>query len=359
MKLLEPFNLKHLQLKNRMVMAPMTRSRAGSVNAPTELNAVYYAQRASAGLIISEAAQVSRQGVGYIGTPGIHTEEQVFGWKRVTKAVHDAGGRIFCQLFHGGRISHPDLQVDGHDPVAPSAVQADSKTFTAEGVVPTPPPRALATDEIPGVAEQFRHAAQCAMKAGFDGVEIHAANGYLIDQFLQDGSNKRTDRYGGSVENRARFLLEVTRAVTDACGSNRVGVHVSPVSNFNDMSDSDRSVLFVYVAEQLSRFDLAYLHVVEVDLTNSDTVTDELTARARKLRDAFNGTYIANGSFDRDRAEATLVSGDADLISFGRAFLANPDLPKRFEQGAPVNEADTSTFYGGDEAGYTDYPFMN
>ena len=352
--LLSPVRLGRYELRNRFVMAPMTRNRAGHGNVPTPLNAHYYAQRASAGLIITEATQVSAQAVGYPNTPGIHKAEQVLGWKQVTEAVHRLGGCIFLQLWHVGRISHPSFQLNGVLPVAPSAIRPDGEAFTYEGTKPFVTPRALETDEIPGVIAQFRNGAQLAAEAGFDGVEIHAANGYLIDQFLRDGTNHRTDVYGGSVENRARFLLGVVKAVTEVWGKGHVGVRISPTNPFNSMYDSDPERTFRYVAERLGRFELAYLHVVEVD--ESGETTGQMVD-FRSLRKAFGGTYIANGGFDYERARTSLAHGDADLISFARLFLANPDLPERFAKNAPLNTPDHSTFYGGDDKGYTDYPF--
>jgi len=351
--LFSPTRLGAYELRNCMVMAPLTRNRAGAGNVPRELNALYYEQRASAGLIITEASQVSPQGVGYPGTPGIHSREQVEGWKLVTRAVHQRGGRIFLQLWHVGRISHPSLQPDGKLPVAPSAIRPAGDAFTAAGLQPFVTPRALETQEIPGIVEQYRHGAINALAAGFDGVEIHAANGYLIDQFLRDGTNSRTDRYGGSLENRTRFLLEITSAVVGVWGANRVGVRFSPVSPFNDMSDSDPQQTFGYAVESLNRFRLAYMHVVETSTTDRQPPFDFLS-----LRKAFNGAYIANGGYTRERARAALAAGRADLVSFGTLFLANPDLPARFASGATLNTPDPSTFYGGDEKGYTDYPSL-
>ncbi len=353
--LLSPVKLGPYELRNRLVMAPMTRNRAGRGNVPQALNARYYAQRASAGLITTEATQVSPQGVGYPNTPGIHSAEQVRGWGLVTDAVHARGGRIFLQLWHVGRISHPSLQPGGALPVAPSAIRPEGEAYTYEGMQLFVTPRALETDEIPGVIAQFRTGAELATEAGFDGVEIHAANGYLIDQFLRDGTNRRTDAHGGSVENRARFLLEVVDAVAKVWGAKRVGVRLSPNSLFNNMYDSDPERTFGYVAERLGRLGLAYLHVVEVD--ESEKTTGQ-TVDFRRLRDAFGGTYIANGGFDYERARTSLAHGDADLISFARLFLANPDLPERFAKNAPLNTPDDTTFYGGDDKGYTDYPFL-
>lgn len=351
--LFTPVRLGPYQLRNRMVMAPLTRNRAGAGNVPQELNALYYGQRASAGLIITEASQISPQGVGYPGTPGIHSQEQVQGWKRITHAVHERGGRIFLQLWHVGRISHPSLQSNGELPVAPSAIRPAGQAFTATGLQPFVTPRALETDEISGIVVQYRKAAANALAAGFDGVEIHAANGYLIDQFLRDGSNRRTDQYGGSLENRTRLLLEVTEAVAAVWSANRVGVRLSPVSSFNDMSDSHPQQTFEYAAEKLSRFGLAYLHVVEMGADSAKLAFDFAS-----LRRAFKGVYIANAGYTKERANAVLTRGDVDLVAFGALFLANPDLPQRFARDAPLNAPDQSTFYGGGEKGYTDYPFL-
>jgi N-ethylmaleimide reductase len=329
----------------------MTRNRAGPGNVPTPLNATYYAQRASAGLSVTEATQVSPQGVGYPNTPGIHTDGQVGGWRRVTTAVHAHGGRIFLQLWHGGRISHPSFQPGGAQPVAPSAVQPRGKVLTPRGPRPFVMPRALETEEIPGVVRQFADGARRARDAGFDDVELHAANGYLIDQFLRDGTNHRTDGYGGSVENRARFLLEVTEAVCQVWGADRVGVRLSPVHSFNDMVDSDPERTFVHATERLSEHGLAYLHVIEhlTPEAPEPLVTPLLRAR-------FRGPLIVNGGYTQALAEAAVARGAADMVSFAKLFLANPDLPERFAEDAPLNEPDPSTFYGGDERGYTDYP---
>lgn len=351
--LLSPVRLGPYLLPNRLVMAPMTRNRAGAGNVPQPMNALYYAQRASAGLIITEATQVSPQGVGYPYTPGIHRVKQVSGWRLVTEAVHRRGGRIFLQLWHVGRISHPSLQPGGALPVAPSAIQPTGDAYTYEGPKPFVTPRALEADEIPEVIAQYRHGARLANMAGFDGVEIHAANGYLPDQFLRDGTNRRTDRYGGSLENRACFLLETVEAVTAVWGSQRVGVRISPTNPFNDMYDSNPAVTFGYVAERLGKLGLAYLHVVEAD-EHGETTGHKVDFR--RLRDLFGGTYIANGGFDYERATETLARGNADLVSFGRLFLANPDLPERFAKHAPLNRPDHATFYEGKESGYVDYP---
>ncbi len=343
-----------------MVMAPLTRGRAGRGNVPGIMNAEYYAQRASAGLIITEATQVSPQGIGYPNTPGIHTAQQVAGWRLVTDAVHSGGGTIFLQLWHVGRISHPSLQEGGALPVAPSEVGPKGDAITYEGRKAFVAPRALEMSEISEVVAQFRDGAKHALDAGFDGVEIHAANGYLIDQFLRDGTNLRTDGYGGRVENRARFLLEVVESVSGIWGAERVGVRISPTSAFNDLSDSDPQKIFGYAAESLGRLGIAYLHVVEGTETDDfDFLRGASTSVFfRGLRDAFGGAYIANGGYDFERANASLARGDVDLVSFGRLFLANPDLPERFARNAPLNAPDIATFYGGDEKGYTDYPAL-
>jgi N-ethylmaleimide reductase len=351
--LFTPLRLARRTLPNRVVMAPMTRSRAGAGNVPTAMTALYYAQRASAGLIVTEGSQVSPRGVGYPDTPGIHTEAQVEGWRRVTDAVHAEGGRVFLQLWHVGRVSHPSMQADGGLPVAPSAVAARAELYTPAGPVPLPTPRALETDEIAGVVEEFAAGAASALRAGFDGVELHGANGYLIDQFLRDGSNRRTDRYGGPVENRARFLLQVTAAAADVWGGDRVGVRFSPTSPYNDMADSDPAGTFGHAAAALNRFGLAYLHVVE------PVGTAEHARVAPALRRAFRGPLMLNGGYDGEAADAAIGAGAADLVSFGAPFLANPDLPERLAEGADLNAPDVATFYGGGERGYTDYPFRD
>jgi N-ethylmaleimide reductase len=336
-------------------MAPMTRNRAGEGNVPTALNAEYYRQRASAGLIVTEASQVSPQGVGYPGTPGIHTDAQVEGWRRVTDAVHGAGGRIFLQLWHVGRISHPSLLPDGALPVAPSPIAARGQAFTASGPQPFVVPRALETGEIPGVVAQFEDGARRALAAGFDGVEIHGANGYLIDQFLRDGTNRRTDRYGGSVENRARLLLQVTEAVADVWGAERVGVRLSPWNEFNDMYDSDPRGTFDHAARALAPLKLAYLHLVEP----GGGVPAGEAPLAPELKATFGGPLMVNGGYTRALAVAALARGEADLVSFAASFLANPDLPDRLARNAPLNTPDPATFYGGDHRGYTDYPALD
>ena len=330
--LLSPVALGRHTLRNRIVMAPMTRNRAGDGGVPQALNAIYYAQRASAGLIVTEGSQVSLQGKGYPGTPGIHSPEQVQGWRRVTHAVHAQGGHIFLQLWHVGRISHPALQPGGELPVAPSAIRPSGQICTGERSEEFVIPRALEIREIPGIVEQFRRGAVNALAAGFDGVELHAADGYLLDQFLRDGSNQRTDKYGGSLENRTRLLEEF-----------------SPVNPFNDMHDSAPQETFEFAAGRLSRLGLAYLHVN----TSGSAAFDY-----ERLRRAFGGTFILNGGYDKARAEADIAAGRADLVSFGQLFLANPDLPLRFERNAPLNRPDRGTFHSGGPRGYTDYPAL-
>jgi N-ethylmaleimide reductase len=354
--LFDPIRLGPYTLANRIVMAPLTRSRAKVNDAPGPLHAEYYAQRASAGLIIAEATQISQQGKGYAWTPGIHSDEQVAGWRLVTDAVHAKGGRIFLQLWHVGRISHPSLQPGGALPVAPSAVKPEGQAFTETGFQPFVTPRALETDEIAGIVGQYRAAAENAKRAGFDGVEIHAANGYLIDQFLRDKTNKRTDRYGGSIENRARFLVEVVDAVVGVWGGERVGIRLSPVSPANDIADSDPERVFTHAVEQLNRFGLVYIHVIEGATQGPREVSGGFDLQ--KLRRLFKGAYIANNAYDLGLAIEARRSGRADLVAFGRPFIANPDLVERLRRGAPLAELDRSTLYGGDARGYTDYPAL-
>ena len=348
--LLLPYRLGDLELGNRLVMAPMTRSRALEHNVPNPLAVTYYVQRASAGLIITEATQVSPQGVGYVRTPGIHSSAQIAGWRRITEAVHRAGGKIFLQLWHVGRISHPDFH-GGELPVAPSAIAAQGQVFTAKGPQQMVAPRPLALNELPGIVEQFRKGAENAKAAGFDGVELHGANGYLLDQFLRDGTNSRTDAYGGPVENRARLPLEVTKAVVDVWGADRVGYRISPNGVFNSMSDSNPIETFSYFAEQLNKLGIVYLHVV-------DPVADGDKRVSPVLRRKFDRTYIVNGGFDFDSADAVIGNGEADLVAFGATFLANPDLPERYRIKALLNLADQATFYSGEEKGFTDYPTL-
>jgi N-ethylmaleimide reductase len=336
-------------------MAPMTRSRAGQGNVVAPLTREYYVQRASAALIITEATQVSQQGVGYINTPGIYSEEQIAGWAAVTRAVHEAGGRIFAQLWHVGRISHTSFQPGGQAPVAPSAIAAKGSTYTFEGPQPFSTPRALETAEIVGVVEQFIQGAKNAKQAGFDGVQLHGANGYLVDQFLRDGSNQRTDAYGGSVQNRARFLLEVTEGLLGVWGGDRVSVRLSPTAAFNDMADSNPLATFSYAARELSARGVGWLHVVESLAKPAASPSERITPALRKV---FSQALIANGGYTLETANRAIASGEADLVSFGALFLANPDLPNRFAKNAPLNTPDPSTFYGGDAKGYTDYPAL-
>jgi len=354
--LFTPIQLGRYELPNRIVMAPLTRNRAGAGNVPQPLNALYYQQRASAGLIISEASQVCPQGQGYPATPGIHSAEQVAGWKAVTQAVHDQGGHIFLQLWHVGRISHPSFQPEGALPVAPSAIQPKGDAMTYDGMQPFVTPRALELDEIPGIIDQYRQGAKNALKAGFDGVEVHGANGYLLDQFLRDGSNHRTDAYGGSLENRARLLLEVTQAAVEVWGSDRVGVRLSPSSTFNDMADSDPKTTFGYAIQALNAFNLAYLHLLEP--SEADLRYGGTPIPTREFRPLYNGTLMVNWDYDQATGHQAIASGDADLVSYGKLFIANPDLPRRFEENAPLNEPNFDTFYGGGAEGYTDYPSL-
>jgi N-ethylmaleimide reductase len=355
--LFSSYRLGDLELNNRIVLSPMTRSRALEGNVPNPLAATYYAQRASAGLQITEASQVSPQGVGYIRTPGMHSSAQVAGWKKITEAVHQAGGKIFAQLWHVGRVSHPDFH-DGALPVAPSALAVDGEAFTNNGKVKIVTPRALALNELPGIVAQFRAAAENAKAAGFDGVELHGANGYLLDQFLRDGANHRTDAYGGSIQNRARFPLEVTEAVIGVWGAHRVGYKLSPHFAGYSMSDSNPVATFSYLAEQLNKLQIAYLHIGEA--VAGPMAAPAGTVRVTPiLRDTFSGTVIVNGGYDANSGNAAIARGEADLVAFGVPFLANPDLPARFWKNAPLNAPDQATFYAGEEKGYTDYPALN
>lgn len=352
--LFSPVKLGSIAMSNRMVMAPLTRNRASMEGVPQEINVTYYEQRASAGLIITEATPISPMGHGYPLLPGIYTDAQIAGWKKVTDAVHAKGGKIVIQLWHVGRISHPTL-LNGATPVAPSAIKPAGKAFTFDGLVDYVTPRALEANELPGIVADYVQAAKNALKAGFDGVEIHSANGYLLDQFLRDGSNQRTDSYGGSIENRARLLMEVTKAVVDAIGSDKVGLRLSPVNPFNDMKDSNPQAVFNYVTEQLNQFNLAYLHVVEGGIHGGGVADPFDFAAMRKL---CKSPYIANLSYDKARGNAAIASGHADAVAYGVPFISNPDLVERFRKDAPLNEADSSSFYGGTEKGYTDYPTL-
>ncbi len=357
--LFDPVSVGALQLKNRIVMAPLTRSRAAQPgDVPTATNAQYYRQRASAGLIIAEATQVSPQGKGYAFTPGIHSQAQIDGWRLVTDAVHEAGGQIILQLWHVGRISRPELQPDGAQPVAPSAIKPDgAMTFISadSGMVDVLEPRALRADEIPGLVDQYRQGAENAKQAGFDGVEIHAANGYLLDQFLRSKSNQRTDEYGGSVENRLRFPMMVVDTVVDVWGGDRTGIRVSPTGSFNDMADDQPLETYAAFAARLDHAGIAFIEVVEDSFQGNHA-----DGRPEQIIDAIRGnfsrTYIGNGAYTVDEARQRLQANRCDLVSFGRPFIANPDLVERFRAGAQLNDWDESTFYGGSEAGYTDYP---
>jgi len=351
--LFSPVQIGAYTLPNRIFMAPLTRNRAAEGNVPHDLNVTYYEQRATAGLIISEASQISPQGVGYPATPGIHSEAQVRGWSKVTQAVHAKGGHMFLQLWHVGRISHPSLQPDNHAPVAPSAIKPKGEAFTYEGLQPFVEPRALFNDELPGIVTDYVTAAKNAMLAGFDGVEIHAANGYLLDQFIRDGSNRRGDEYGGSVENRARLLKDVVTAVGNEIGYEKVGVRISPENSFNDMHDSDAQNTFNYVTEMLNEFNLAYLHVLEGDMLTQSSELDY-----QQIKQRFNGPYVANCGYTFERATNAVKNNQVDCVAFGQLFIANPDLVERFKLNAELNQPDQSTFYGGDEKGYTDYPSL-
>lgn len=342
-------------LNNRIFMAPLTRCRSVENHLANDLMAEYYAQRASAGLIISEATQISPQGIGYPCTPGIHTPEQVQAWKSVTQAVHEKGGRIFLQLWHVGRVSHPSY-LGGNLPVAPSALKPAGEVYTYEGMKPYETPHALTPPEIGTIVQAYAGGAANAIDAGFDGVEIHGANGYLIDQFLRNGTNKRTDEYGGSIENRSRFLLEVLAAVTAAVGAEKTGLRLSPSGTFNDMTDSDPKTLFTYICDKLNDFNLAYLHIV--DALEGDIRHGANVVELSLLREAYNGVLIACGGYDKARGNAAIGNNLADAVAYGTLFISNPDLPARFEQDADLTEADPSTFYTQDEKGYTDYPAL-
>src|SRR6516165_595396 len=355
-KLFEPFKLGPLTLPNRLVMAPLTRNRAvppGMVPSPLAIE--YYGQRASAGLLVTEASQVSQQGQGYQDTPGIYSREQVAGWRKVTDRVHEKGGRIFIQIWHVGRVSHVSLQPNGGAPVAPSAIRANGKTFVGGAFTDISEPRALELAEIPFILDSFKRATANALEAGFDGVEIHGANGYLLDQFAKDGANKRNDAYGGSIENRAKLMLEVTKAVAAEAGANRTGIRISPVTPSNDISDSDPQPLFEHIVDGLNDLKLVYLHVVE---GATGGPRDNAPFDYASLRKRFAGAYVANNGYDFELATKTLAAGAADLIAFGKPFISNPDLVERLKRGAPLNAWDKATFYGGGAKGYTDYPTL-
>jgi N-ethylmaleimide reductase len=354
--LFDAYALGDLILANRVVMAPLTRNRAGAGLVPTDLTATYYAQRASAGLIITEATQVSPQAQGYQDTPGLYTPEQISAWRQVTDAVHDKGGKIFVQLWHVGRVSHVSVQPGGAAPVAPSAIRAQAKTFVNNTFVDVSEPRALAAEEIPGIVESFRQAAANAMAAGFDGVEVHGANGYLLDQFLRETANLRTDAYGGSVERRARLLLEVATAVAEEIGVGRTGVRISPVSSASGIVPSaNEQAQFEYLTERLSALGIAYLHVVEGATAGP---RDAMPFDFDALRSRFKQTYLANNGYTTALADARLQRGQIDLAAFGRDFIANPDLVRRLKTGAPLAQLNPATLYGGGAEGYTDYPSL-
>ncbi|WEF35028.1 alkene reductase [Pseudoduganella chitinolytica] len=346
--LFDPITIGDLTLKNRVIMAPLTRARANPGRVPNALMAEYYAQRASAGLILSEATSVTPQGVGYENTPGIWSDEQVAGWKLVTEAVHAKGGKIFMQLWHVGRISDPSL-LDGEAPVAPSAIPAKGHVSLLRPIRPYPVPRALTTEEVAEVVAAYRLGAENAKKAGFDGVEIHGANGYLLDQFLQDSTNQRTDQYGGPIENRARLMLEVTDAAIDVWGADRVGMHLAPRRDAHDMGDSDPEGTFTYVARELGKRKIAFICAREA--VGEDSL-------GPLLKREFGGIYIANEQFSLESAQRALNDGTADAIAFGKDFIANPDLPERLQQGAPLNPQRPELFYGPSAEGYTDYPAL-
>jgi len=352
--LFRPLKVGEVDLPHRMVMAPLTRNRADTNGCATDLIVEYYSQRATAALIISESTPISPQGVGYPFTPWIYSEEHASAWGRVTRAVLAAGGRMFAQLQHCGRISHPSLQLLGELPVAPSAIRPDGQAVTYLGMQDFPTPRALESDEVPSIVAQFSRGARMALRAGFTGVEVHGANGYIIDQFLRDGSNHRTDKYGGSVHNRMRLLNEILDAVSEVWPAGRIGVRLTPENSYNSMSDSDPQGHFEYIVGQLSGRGLAYIHVLEGDMLSAARKVNYRALRAR-----FNGTYLANNGYTFETASAAVQEGAADLIAFGVPFLANPDLVRRFQEGLPLNQADRATFYSGGKAGYTDYPFSS
>lgn len=357
--LFDPIRIGEIELPNRIVMAPLTRNRARD-QVPDEMSVEYYRQRASAGLIITEATQISPMGQGYLDTPGIYSAEQIAAWCRVTDAVHAAGGRIVMQLWHVGRISHSSLLPDGAQPVSSTNRRPNAKTFTRDGFVDTSTPRALRDDEIPGLIDDYRRAARNAIEAGFDGVEVHSANTYLLEQFLRDSANDRSGPYGGSIENRARLLIEVMQAVADEIGAGRVGVRLSPVTTFNDTPrDSDPQALYGHVVRALAPLGLAYIHVIEGETGGAREPEDcDPPFDYEALREAFPGAWMVNNGYDRELAMQAVATGDADLVAFGVPFIANPDLVRRLHENAALNEPDPSSFYGGGPEGYIDYPFL-
>lgn len=357
-KLFSNIKVGQHEFLHRVVLAPLSRLRAEAGGVPGALMAKYYEQRASeGGFLITESAAVLADGNGYLGSPGLYDDSQIAGWRLVTDAIHAKGGKVFAQIYHSGRQSHQDLRPNCDRPVGPSEVPHNTMAHTSGGWVTATPNRALQAEEIPAIVEGFRVAAQRALAAGFDGVELHGANGYLLDQFLQDGSNKRTDSYGGSFENRTRLLLDATRAAISVWGGDRVAVRLSPSSTFGEMADSDPHGLFRYVAQQLNTLNLAYLHLIEPRWLAGEGSEEQRPVIAPELRKYFSGVIIAAGGFDGQSAKAIVDAGDADMIAFGRHFVANPDLPQRLRRNLPLNRYDRSTFYGGSEVGYTDYPF--
>ena len=362
MNLLTPVTLGAVSLENRILMAPLTRMRANNEGVPSPLAMEYYAQRATAGLIISEATQISELGKGYPATPGIYSEAQVDAWRKITDAVHAKGGKIFLQLWHVGRISHSSLHPNDGLPVAPSAIKPAGEVYTATwALAEYETPRALGVDEIKQLRAEYVHAAKQAKQAGFDGVELHAANGYLLDQFLQDRTNQRTDQYGGSIENRCKLVLEILQDIIPIWGSGRVGIRLSPYGSFNDIADSDPQKLFSYLINALNPLNLSYLHLIEPRATTaggSDQLHADAPRTGQLFRPLFAGKVVLAGGFDQVGAEKALTDGEADAIAFGRLFISNPDLPRRFELNVALNPYNRSTFYGGNEKGYTDYPSL-
>lgn len=355
--LFEPIHLGAIALGNRIVMAPLTRGRSGVDRIPNNLMTEYYQQRASAGLIITEATQISAQAAGWGETPGIYADAQFQAWQRITSAVHQQGGKIVLQIWHTGRASHPDFQLNGALPISASAVKPAGEIHTIQGKKPFVTPKAASLEEISGIIQDFAQATRNARQAGFDGVEIHAANGYLIDQFLRDGTNQRQDAYGGPIENRVRFLLEVTEAVVNAWSADHVGVRLSPTNAFNDMADSNPIATFTHTAQALNSYNLAYLHILEALPGHMLAVEGERVSPY--IRQAFHGPLMINGGYDATSGAAAITNQEADLVAYGVPFIANPDLPERFAKQAPLNEPDPSTFYTRGAEGYTDYPFLD
>ncbi len=359
--LLRPISIGKYQLKNRVIMAPLTRRRATDDHVPTDMMADHYKQRASAGLIIAEATNISVQAVGYMNSPGIYNEQQVHAWRKVTNAVHEKDGVIFLQLWHVGRVSHPLVQAGGGLPVAPSAIKPEGEVLTPDGHKKHETPRALETDEVHGIVNDYRNAAINAIAAGFDGVEIHSANGYLPDQFLHDGSNQRTDQYGRSIENRSRFVMEIVDACCAAIGSNKVGIRLSPNGNYKDVFDSDPVALYDYLINKLNDFKLAYLHIMESysPLVPAEKYKKYLKVVTPHYRKIYKGKLITNVNFDYDSGNKIIKEGNADMVAFGKAFISNPDLVEKFRIEALLTPWDESTFYHGGEKGYIDYPSVN